>query len=251
MQLRMLVVTAAASLALASSAGAAELVSFGFAGAGNIDEKSPYSGGNTRTDPRVSITSGLQIGTGFDVVGGNGGTPGNGAFRFSGVSDQVGEPVGLSEAIADREFVRFSVSGNFGLSLDLSGGSVVIENLLREGNSGRAPDSFALLSDILGFTAGNAIDSVVVNSGGVQSVKLDIPDSSAYENLSGSVEFRVYVYRSTSPTNIDSGGGGISLTANNNAGVALNGVLVAPIPEPVAAGAAGLLGLVALRRRRG
>ena len=155
-----LAAAAAAALAFAGSAGADVLVDFDFAGAGDINEAMPFSGGGTTVADDVDLTSGLQLGAGLDPVGGTGGGTSAGAFRFNGVADVVGETPGLAEAVADGEFFAFTAAPEAGSMLDLSGGSVVLENIAKEGNGGRAPDSFALLTSVDGFDSADVVDSV-------------------------------------------------------------------------------------------
>ena len=239
---------AAATLAFAASSHAAVLVDFGFAGAGNIDETMPFTGGDTAVDPDVEITSGLQLGAGLDPLS----RPDS--FSFFGFSDTDGganpEQPGLAEAVGDDEFLTFSASADAGFTLDLSGGSVVIDGLFKQGNSTRFFDALALFSSVGGFAVGDEIDTLTnVGFGGTTglTVTLDIPDTSAFESLAGPVEFRIVPFRTVGRGNATSDGGGANIDAPG--GVTLNGT-VSPIPEPASAAAIGLLGLTALRRRR-
>ena len=247
---------AVASLGVAGAAQAAPLVSFGFAGAGQIIETDPFTGGSTTTDPNVSITSGLRIGDG--LIANNGGNDAN-SFSFQGLSE-TGEPVGVAESIADNEFLTFSASANSGFTLDLSGGNVTLPSVLIQGNGSRRPDSFALLSSVTGFTADDVLSSVTGVGFGGPTVTLPIPDTADFESLTGPVEFRVVLFRAEGGSNplgvATSDGGGIKLDSATTppGGVILNGE-VNPvggvIPEPASAALlGGAFGLAALRRRR-
>ena len=244
---------ALAAAAFAVPAFAAPLVDFGFAGTGNIDESMPFSGGDTTVAAGVDLVSGLQIGPGLTAL------TANNRFEFNGVSDpdDIGTSSGVGSAIADDEFLTFTVGADSGSTLDLSGGSVVIENVAKQGNGGRAPDGLALASSVDGFST--ILDSVSGLPFGLQTVTLDIPDDAAFSALTGPVELRVFTFRSAAPLNSDQGGGGFRLDAATSTadgvaapgGVVLNGeVNGAPIPEPAAISALGLLGLAGLRRRR-
>ena len=237
----------AATLAVTASAGAATLVDFGFAGAGNINESAPYTGGDTSVDPDVEITSGLRIGSGLDPL------TRPDSFSFFGFSDTNGgttpEPFGIAESVSDNEFLTFSATADAGFTLDLSGGSVVLDSFFKQGNGTRTFDGLALFTSVTGFMAGDEVDTVTGIGFNAARITLDIPDTSAFESVAGPVEFRIVPFRTATLGNATTDGGGANLDASAGAGVTLNGE-VAAIPEPAAVAGIGLVGLVALRRRR-
>ena len=247
---RTFLAVSAAALA-APLASAAPLVSFGFDNNGDIDETTPYSGGDTAVAAGVDLTRGLQIGAGLNPL------TGFDRYNFNGVSDAddvAAGSSGVSSAIADDEFFSFIVSADAGSTLDLSGGSVLIENFRKEGNGGRAPDSVALSTSVDGFAT--VLDSAGPFPFNFQTTTLDIPDTAAYEALTGPVELRVYSFRSTAPTNSDQGGGGLLFEddgVNNGvvspSSIVLNGT-VNVIPEPASLALLGAGALTLVRRRR-
>ena len=234
-----------ASAALATSASAAELVNFDFRNGGDIDETVPFSGGDTAVAGDVDLTSGLVIGSGIDALNRFN------SFNGNGLIDGGSQSGSLAEAIADGEFVSFTAGASDGNALDLSGGSLQLNQLTALGNTAAvAFDTVNLFTSVDGFDEEDLLTSVST-SGGTSDVTLGIPDAARFAALTGDVEFRVLFTRS--PGNpATSGGGGFRFDQSNGAGVILNGEVVAGevIPEPASLALLGAGALAFVRRRR-
>jgi len=125
-----------------------------------------------------------------------------------------------------------------------SGNALALESLTFDtsyfGTSAASNLSFAVSSSVGGFDNVLATFNYAAMTSGyaatAREVNLDLP---AYENLTGDIEFRFYIYDNNSSSRT---------AAIDN--VTLNGIVVA-VPEPsMALLFAGGLGMMALRRRR-
>ncbi len=97
----------------------------------------------------------------------------------------------LALAITDNEFLGFSVSPSSG-TLDLRAADISL-TILRVGF--HAPRRFAVFTSVGGFTTGAAIyDTGRFTATTPQTFTFQLPDTSAYNNLSGPVHFRIYGY---------------------------------------------------------
>ena len=234
------------SLALAAgftaSASAAPLTTFVFDTGDQIDERSPFTGGSTSSADNVDITSGLVAGPGFR------GLNGVSQFRAFDFIDE-GDTGSLAEAIAQGEFLSFTVDAADGSQLDLAGGSLVFANFGNAGGGANRIEQATLFSSVTGFTAGSQLSTVTV-SGGVSDLTLDLPDLATLNGLTDPIEFRVLFSRNNAPTNT---GGGLELKDSAGASVVLNGEVNAatPVPEPASLALVGLGSLLILGRRRG
>ena len=156
--------------------------------------------------------------------------------------------VGTDEAaaIANAEYFSFTVSANTGFELDLTSLTYTsIHNATN--NNGDTPNESATMN----FFVRSSVDSYATTVGSVFSQAWNTNDSrtitlsgnSAFQDLTGDVTFRLYVYES------------VELSTDQGArwdNVVLNGDVVA-VPEPSSfALLAGCFGLtsVMLRRRR-
>ena len=238
-----------AAAAFAGSASAAPLTTFVFDGSDTINETEPYTGGSTSSAENVTIVSGFEAGDGFRGLG-NSSTEFR-AFDFVD-GDGTGSPEAqtLSQAIAQDEFLRFTVQADAGSQLDLAGGSVDFNGIIPAGGSATAPQVFTLFSSIGGFDEADAIVSEPAPGTIPGDISFALPDDPSFNGLTEAIEFRVFASRESQPTRT---GGGIEFK-NQNPGtsVVLNGEVTGTVvPEPGSLALLGLGGLLIAARRRG
>jgi len=146
-------------------------------------------------------------------------------------------------AIADNDYFSFTIAPESGFTLHLD---KIVFSGARAFDVARSAESFALMSSIGGFTSTDlsllegaitAVDSAV---GAYDQFSIDLSGEAAYQNITTSTEFRIYMWGGT-------GGGSQAAIQYDNLGV--TGEVVA-IPEPSSTALLGLGGLALILRRR-
>lgn len=97
----------------------------------------------------------------------------------------------LALAIADNEYLEFTLSPQSG-TMDLRAADISFTVLRAEFH---APRRFAVFTSVGGFTTGAAVyDTGRFTATTAQTFTFQLPDTSAYNNLSGPVQVRIYGY---------------------------------------------------------
>ena len=237
-----------AAAAFAGSASAAPLTTFVFDGTAPINENEPYTGGSTSSAENVTIVSGFEAGDGFRGLGNQ-----SDQFRaFDFIDDDgTGNPENqtLTQAIAQDEFLRFTVQADAGSQLDLAGGSIDFNQIIPAGGA-RSPQAFTLFSSLSGFSPSDGIVTEQAPGSIPGDISFALPDDPQFDGISGPVEFRVYAFRNDPAS--DTGGGIEFKNSNPGTSIVLNGeVSDAVVPEPGSLALLGLGGLLIAARRRG
>ena len=255
---------AAAVLAtLPTAAGAATLLQFDFTDLGpTTNEAARYtktSTFNTNLADLGTGSQGLVIGSGLTAVNGdniyNVGGLGDPA---TGTSTQAG-PNNLSRAIAENEFLTFTVAPDAGFELDLAGGRVRYTGTQNGALSATAPNGstfnrIALFTSVDGFASANDAVATGNYTNRDDDVPLEIPTTAIrFNDLTTPTEFRLYFF--ASDNRAFATGAGPRFEGSDSAQfIALDGQVSAVatvIPEPTAALAGlALLGGIGLRRSR-
>ncbi|WP_309380991.1 PEP-CTERM sorting domain-containing protein [Cerasicoccus frondis] len=181
----------------------------------------------------ISLAEGLQLGSGLKNKSGD---PVDYEIATSDYTRRDGSE--LAEAIAGNKYVTFSITVDEGYTLDLT----TITFGIRRNGSG-APDDYAILSSISGFTDSDALATLNTASTSAEAFSADTTSNSAFQTIAGgtTVEFRLYGWNA----NVDSSNTHIT-------GASIDGTITA-VPEPstlaLFAGIAAL-GVVAYRRRK-
>jgi hypothetical protein len=149
--------------------------------------------------------SGLNIGAGY--VNGGGSATGNdgrgvqvyadiGGLRFS-VSQGTATSANstLASAMADNEYWQLTVAPKSGQTLNLRNAEFRLSWLREEYH---APRAFAVFTSVGGFTAGQEIYTLgaMPSMGAPMETIFRLPDTAAYQELTGPVEFRIYFHGS-------------------------------------------------------
>ncbi|NLF40628.1 hypothetical protein GX586_14380 [bacterium] len=116
----------------------------------------------------------------------------NDAFTFSLDMPPTESAATLALAIADREYLTFSVAPPAGVTMDLRNAEVLF-------TVGRidyyAPHRYAVFTSIGGFTGGAQVyQSPRFSSTLPETFVFTLPDTAAYQHLTGPVEFRIYAF---------------------------------------------------------
>ena len=259
---------AAAALAtLPTAAGAATLLQFDFDtrvngdSGKNIDERERYtktSTFNTNLADFGTGSQGLVIGSGLTAVNGNN------LYNVGGLGDgspnQAG-PNNLSRAIAESEFLTFTVAPKSGFELDLAGGFVDYTGTQNgafnpaDTTKGSTFTRIALFTSVDGFSdASNAVAIGEYNTAN-QDVRLSISATATrFNDLTTPTEFRLYFFAENDTRTFAAGAGPRFDGSDPAQFIALDGQVSAVttvIPEPTAALAGlALLGGIGLRRSR-
>lgn len=196
---------------------------------------SPYTFSAT-TELNAFVNGELSLGSGVTPS-----TTGNRyGFKVSGANTQTT----LAGAIAEEHYFQFAITVDSGFALNLTSIDLDAQS------TSTGSDDGAFFTSIAGFSAGNeiaAVTGVSGNTGGFDSDAsgfgaIDL-SAAAYQNLTGTVTFRVYGYNTTS------GAGATyirNLTGND---LVVNGALVA-VPEPSAVFSLMVVGLGSMITRR-
>ena len=149
--------------------------------------------------------SGLNIGAGFVNSGGSAiGTDGRGVqlfadtggLRFS-VSQGTNSPTAstLASAMVDNEYWQFTVAPAGGGTLNLRHAEL---RLSWQREEYHAPRALAIFTSVGGFSAGQEIYTLgaTPSMGAPVETIFRLPDTAAYQFLTGPVEFRIYFYGS-------------------------------------------------------
>ncbi|CAA6677561.1 MULTISPECIES: hypothetical protein [unclassified Lentimonas] len=212
------------------------------------------AGSTTASSIDANVTSSINLNagaTGFAVnatVGDSTGT--TEGIPFSSDAGNFRATNGLIKAgsrdlaIGAGDYYSFTIAPNSGFELDLD---KIIFSASRAADNTRSAESWALMSSITGFTTADAsIDAGAITTvaGGVtpyEQISVDVSGNSAFQNITTSTEFRVYVWGGASSS---------SSSAINYDNIGVTGTV---IPEPgTYALLAGCLALtsVMIRRRR-
>lgn len=147
---------------------------------------------NVTTSIAPKLAQGVSV---SDLVAGPGVTATNSWFddRFA---PRGWQSTSLADALAAGEYLSFTVSVNEGVSLDLTD----IDSTLFTQNM--RPRSFALLASATGFTSGDVITDfggivTGIQSFGQETRNANLSNVAALQNLTGTVEFRIYAYGAT------------------------------------------------------
>ena len=149
--------------------------------------------------------SGLNVGAPYVSNGGSAtGSDGRGVQVFAGseglrFSVSQGTASGanstLASAIADREYWQFTVAPKSGQSLSLRNAEFRLSWMREEYF---APRGVAVFTSVDGFGAGQEIYTLgsAPSVGSPTETTFRLPDTAAYQGLTGPVEFRIYFYGS-------------------------------------------------------
>jgi hypothetical protein len=182
-------------------------------------------------DPTVSnsaiATGTFGLGSGLEAQ--------NNTF-FSGYQAQyTSEPGSLSAAETAGDYFSFTITPSSGTTLNLTDFDLSATNLYTSSDAG----TYALESSVGGFGSGVTLDTYSATT-----VGSDVTLGSAYDDLSGPVEFRLYIY----------GAGAYQILAlqneSENVGLQIDGSAATPEPGTYALAALGLIALVAMLRSR-
>jgi len=215
---------ALAVLAIASIGYADLVATWDFAGAaGNEASSAGTMLGNMDAS---SLTRGGGL-----VAANNGGS-------FAANNFNIGVNNALSDALASDDYFTFSLLASSGYEFSLSSMDFQFQR------SGSGPNAFALFSSVGGFAAaGDAIDDwTSVGNGDSRSSTLS--GISGLQDVSGTIEFRVYGYGATG----SAGSGRFEGSGND---IVVNGtVAAAAVPEPATMTLLGLGALAMVLRRK-
>ncbi|MEM9226598.1 MAG: PEP-CTERM sorting domain-containing protein, partial [Verrucomicrobiota bacterium] len=206
---------------------------------GEVDSSVPYTTTSV-LDPNLTLVEGITS-NGTTVAGVPSSNPG--VSRFQAGYDLGGVPATLSDAIANGNFLSFTIQADSGYQLELNDGTISY-TIARPGNAGAV--NAAVLTSIGGFSAGQEIDSYALAQEGSPDynapiVTTDLP-STGYDAVTAPFEVRIYFF----------GGSASSSNIAYIRNLEVDGDL-AVVPEPSQyAGLAGVMTLlfVALRRRK-
>lgn len=145
-----------------------------------IDPNYIYSGWNL-------FSNGLNHGTAPDREGVNN------VFAFYVCGPADGSASTLAYALADNHYIRFSLSPQAG-SIDLNSKKIVFK--INRLGFYWAPRDYAVFTNIGGFQEGNQLftTSTMANGNYSDTEFSFIMPGSGYDNIPGSIEFRIYAY---------------------------------------------------------
>jgi len=163
-------------------------------------------------------------------------TAGNGN-RFNAVSFSTADGGSLANALTTDDYFTFSLLASSGYEFSLDSLVINVQS------SGSGPQSWALFSSVGGFAAaGDAISDWSAVGNSTQTSTLS--GVSGLQDVSSTIEFRVYGYGATS----SSGSGGFEGTGND---ITVNGTVAASaVPEPATMSLLGLGALAMVLRRK-
>lgn len=209
MKLRLSIILTTLTVGMVQMLSADELLKFNFNNGGvNIPETTPWTK-TTTFDAQLRAfgagSSGLVNGPGLSTL--------SNADIWGGYA--IMKP-SLTEAIASNHYVTFTVQAAPTKALNLHEGSVKM--ITRSGNTGNNPPKFvALLSSVNGFTADKVISVANWSNGATATLTITGPE---YENLTGPVEFRLYIFRDDT---LATSSAGFRLASSSNDYISLNG----------------------------
>lgn len=191
------------------------------------------------TNPRAATSLGTNI-TSASLTLGSGVTASNSGDTFGGSGFNS---TTLSTAISGGDYLSFTITPADGFAISISSLSL---------NSGvsTAVTNFnvSLLSSATGFTGADSLYNYSFSTAGAPTQSITLTGVTALQNVSGSLEFRLYGWRDTAGTS--------TFRIRNLSGndLVINGS-VSAIPEPsafaAAAGVLALSGVIWHRRRQG
>jgi DUF4097 and DUF4098 domain-containing protein YvlB len=181
----LLKISATLLLALMASVthASAQIVTYDFPGLGNGTVPPPLA----PTTVASGVSAGdLSVNTTSHFVGDSNGF----VTGYQASSDQYATD--LSGAVANNNYYTFSVAPAAGdtltlTSLDLSPTSFLTQS---------GPASFAIESSVGGFSSTSELATFTPTNGNITVQGTDLSLDSSYANLTGPVEFRIYVYGS-------------------------------------------------------
>ena len=216
-------------------------LSFGGAGLANADaivgweitgvDVNDGIGASSSAPYTFSATTVLNANVSGELTLGAGVNPTTTATQYGFKISSANAQTTLAGAISNNHYLQFSVTVASGFLLNLSSIDLVGDA------SSTGSDNVAFFTSIDGFTAGDEIASaasVAGITGGLDSDgsgfgALDL-SAGAYQGLSGTVDFRIYGYNSST----SSGAGTTKIRNLSNDDLVVNGTLVA-VPEPSSA----------------
>jgi lysophospholipase L1-like esterase len=199
MKLRHLLLAAVSAALLGSAAHADVLASYGFAGSNNTQRAASTTVAANVIAGSFSFASGLATNTGFSTA-----TDGNLFARVNGTGSSD-----LAGAITGNQYVTVTITPNAGFQLNLTNLTLDLGYSLAAAS---VPDGvgvelgISVFSNVDGFTAPNVLATRTFTAADTtsqpgailyQNVNIDLTGT-AYQGLSGPLEFRIYLYDSTS-----------------------------------------------------
>ena len=213
------------------------MLALGDAAQGQIASWEITGANATATNPQAATSIASNIASASLTLG-SGVTAASAADTFGGSNFNT---TSLAAAITGSDYISFSIAPSAGYSLSISSISL---------NSGvaTAVSNFhgELLSSVTGFTSSNSLHSYGFSTTGAPAQSITLSGVSALQNLSSSIEFRLYGWRDPAGTS--------TFRIRNLSGndLVISGSVTA-IPEPSTCaailGAVVLVG-VAIRRCR-
>ena len=244
--------TKAIALFVAIFIGAASYVS------ADVLAQYDFTLGTSSTDTNLQSTAGaFTNGAGFtgSIVTTQGSTAGNPSYGTSQQNGASGvDATTTALAITNNEYFSFTITPNAGLVLNLDSISFSMQVGITL-TTATQDTTYALFSSVNGFSIGSVISSNTYTENSDGNASTSSLDSfvntgtialtgSAYDNVTGQVEFRIY---------LSDGGSNNAAPLIKIDDVILNGT-TAPIPEPstyamMGLGAAMLVGIQRFRRK--
>jgi hypothetical protein len=191
-------------------AGQAAIITFDFTGVAP-GQHSPWTT-TSAIDSNVTLTTGFSTGSGL--------TGNTGDDRFNARGWTSPGTATLADSISGNDYVYFVITPNNGCAIDLN--SATITFTLQTSLTG--PNNYTLMDSINGFSDGNQLQ----NGSGIANTTTSLSytyGSTGNDNISGTIEFRIYGY--------DASGGTGTMSVN---ALSLGGSITA-VPEPAAWGA--------------
>jgi len=172
---------------------------------------------------------------------GDGVTPSGTASTFGGSSFNT---TSLASAIDTNDYISFTLTSKTGYSINIS-------SISFNSGVGTAVTNFngALMSSATGFSVNNTLHTYSFSTAGAPNQSITLSSITNLQNISGTIEFRLYGWRDTSGTSTF----GIRNLSGND--LVINGTTsLAPVPEPstytAILGGVALVSVVAVRRRK-
>ncbi|MEM6821259.1 MAG: hypothetical protein AAF558_04900 [Verrucomicrobiota bacterium] len=150
-----------------------------------------------------SINSSLNLINGFryGVIASNPNAAGNGLSTPQGGATDPNNALSarnwggnsLSNALSSNDYLTFSIRADNGSVINLDGAAI---NLTLGRLNFGGPSNYAIFTSVNGFAASQAVDSGTLGSSGDYTPRVIsfTLSGSQYNNLSGTVEFRIYAY---------------------------------------------------------